>query len=184
MAAWIAHGKGMARSFLRRALLPLLPLLIAGCVPEAPPPAAIAPPPSRPAPAPPPPPPVAWEDAPLTPGSWTYAGGVARFGVSGQAAPFTLACDPVARGVTLTRLAPASAVTQGTIDVTTSFGKRRLPAIADGAGGLAARLAATDGLLDWMAFSRGRVRIEASGQQPLTLPAWAEIGRVVEDCRK
>jgi hypothetical protein len=194
--ARIAHGWAMmARSLSPFAVARRAPMLaalllpaalLAGCVPEGtPPPAALAPPPPRPAPPPPPPPPpVAWEDAPLTPGDWTYAGGVARFGLAGQAAPFTLACDRAARSVTLVRLAPAAAVTQGAMDVTTSFGKRRLPATADGKGGLAARLTAADGLLDWMAFSRGRIRIETTGQPPLTLPSWAEIGRVVEDCRK
>ena len=48
---------------------------------------------------------------------------------------------------------------------------------------VAASLAATDPLLDAMAFSRGRFVVEQAGAPPLVLPAWAEIGRVVEDCR-
>lgn len=127
---------------------------------------------------------MAWEDAPLAPGTWTHANGVARFGVAGQAAVMTIRCETSSRTISLIRLAPAAIATQGAIDVTTSFGKRRLAATADGAGGLAARLTASDGLLDWMAFSRGRVRIEATGQPPLTLPSWAEIARVTEDCRR
>lgn len=143
-----------------------------------------APPPAAPLPPPPPPAPVAWEDAPLTPGVWTRGDGAARYGVAGQANLLSLVCDRASRSVALVRLAPASATTQGAIDVTTSFGKRRLPAVADGAGGLVARVTSADGLLDWMAFSRGRIRIEATGQPVLTVPSWAEIGRVVEDCRK
>ena len=183
----------MARLFSRLAVAHSAPLLIslmmlAGCVPPSAPPSSAAPPPTppapQPAPAPPPPPPVAWEDAPLTPGIWTYANGAARFGVGGQASPLVLRCDAMSRSVLLTRLAPATAVRQGTMDITTSYGKRRLPAAADGAGGMVARLTSADGLLDWMAFSRGRIRIDVTGQPALTVPSWAEIARVVEDCRK
>lgn len=48
---------------------------------------------------------------------------------------------------------------------------------------LAAEIATTDPILDAMAFSRGRVLVEAEGQQPVILPSWAEITRIVEDCR-
>jgi hypothetical protein len=48
---------------------------------------------------------------------------------------------------------------------------------------LAADIAATDPILDAMAFSRGRVLVEMEGQQPVILPSWAEIARIVEDCR-
>ena len=44
-------------------------------------------------------------------------------------------------------------------------------------------LAVTDPLLDAMAFSRGRFVVEQPGQAPLVLPPYAEIGRVIEDCR-
>jgi hypothetical protein len=40
-----------------------------------------------------------------------------------------------------------------------------------------------DPILDAMAFSRGRILVEAEGQQPIILPSWAEIARIVEDCR-
>lgn len=49
---------------------------------------------------------------------------------------------------------------------------------------LVATLAAHDPLLDSMAFSRGRFVIEVNGLPTLYLPAWAEVGRVIEDCRK
>jgi hypothetical protein len=48
---------------------------------------------------------------------------------------------------------------------------------------LAADIATTDPILDAMAFSRGRVLVEMEGQQPVILPTWAEIARIVEDCR-
>lgn len=152
---------------------------LASCVAPTPPPA----PAPEPAPLPPPPPqapPVAWEDAPLSPGTWLYRAGVASFGPAGAAPSATLVCDAASRTVTL---AVAHVGAGEAIDVTTSYGKRRLPAIA-GAGNMTARLAANDGLLDWMAYSRGRFRIDVAGAGPLTLPAWPEIARTIEDCRK
>lgn len=40
-----------------------------------------------------------------------------------------------------------------------------------------------DSLLEAMALSRGRFAIELEGQSTLYLPAWAEVTRVIEDCR-
>lgn len=153
--------------------------LLASCVAPTPPPVPVAEPVAPPSPPPAPPPPVAWEDAPLTPGTWVYRDGVARFGVAG-AASVTLACDAAGRALTLSVGGPVPA---DAIDVTTSYGKRRLPA-APANGAVAARLAANDGVLDWMAFSRGRFRLDIAGLAPFTLPAWPEISRVIEDCRK
>jgi hypothetical protein len=47
----------------------------------------------------------------------------------------------------------------------------------------AAEIAPTDPILDAMALSRGRIAIEADGTQPIAIPSWAEITRIVEDCR-
>ena len=38
-------------------------------------------------------------------------------------------------------------------------------------------------MLDAMVFSRGRFVVERTGAAPLVVPPYAEIGRVVEDCR-
>ena len=46
-----------------------------------------------------------------------------------------------------------------------------------------ARFALDDRLLDAMAFTRGRFTVEQPGATPLVLPPWAEVGRVIEDCR-
>jgi hypothetical protein len=48
---------------------------------------------------------------------------------------------------------------------------------------LASEIMPTDPILDAMAFSRGRIAIEATGQQPVAIPSWAEITKIVEDCR-
>jgi len=38
-------------------------------------------------------------------------------------------------------------------------------------------------VLDQIAYSRGRFAIEIAGLEPLIVPAWPEVGRVIEDCR-
>ena len=48
---------------------------------------------------------------------------------------------------------------------------------------VAITFAASDRQLDAMAFSRGRFMLEVSGLPTLVLPAWAEVGKVIEDCR-
>lgn len=50
-------------------------------------------------------------------------------------------------------------------------------------GYLAAEMMPTDPILDAMALSRGRIALEVDGQTPVAIPSWAEITRVVEDCR-
>jgi hypothetical protein len=51
------------------------------------------------------------------------------------------------------------------------------------AGGVRAELAASDPLLDAMAFTKGRFAVETAGQETLYVPAYPEISRVIEDCR-
>jgi hypothetical protein len=43
--------------------------------------------------------------------------------------------------------------------------------------------AATDPGFNWIAYSRGRISVEARGAARLILPVWAEVSRVIEDCR-
>ena len=155
----------------------LLALAVAGCV---------APPADAPVPPPPPPPaPVAppprvqpalgpdWQRWPLSPGGWRYAreaGGTnARFGA------VSLSCRSGQRSVVLTLAGGAP----GATTVRTTSATRQLTSGPDGA----ITLAASDPLLDAMAFSRGKWTVEQPGRPPLVLPAHAEIGRVVEDCR-
>jgi hypothetical protein len=42
---------------------------------------------------------------------------------------------------------------------------------------------ATDPGFNWIAYSRGRISVEARGTARLILPVWAEVSRVIEDCR-
>ncbi|WP_374412323.1 hypothetical protein [Novosphingobium colocasiae] len=136
---------------------------------------------ARPA-APPPRAPAAtgWIDLPATPGNWVWRplpGGSQAVFADGQ---FTLRCDAVARTVTLIRAGTASG--PATMTVSTTGSSRSLTAQPQ-ADGLSAVLTARDPLLDAMAFSRGRFAIAVPGMPLLTIPNWAEVGRVIEDCR-
>lgn len=169
------------------AALAALALAAGACVPkrEAPPP----PPPPRQAPPPPPtpaPPPPApgWEDAPLTPGAWVYSseasGSQALFGPPQSEALFLLRCDRASRRVTLSREGTGSALT-----IRTTSAARTLPATSrtEPLAYLSASVAASDPLLDAIAFSRGRFAVDVPGMARLVLPAWPETARVAEDCR-
>ncbi|MBB6503417.1 hypothetical protein F4693_000370 [Sphingomonas endophytica] len=168
--------------------LALLVLASAACVPRAAPPTPVAPAPTpAPAPAPlPAPMPVAdWQDWPWTPGAWRYtrapAGPLARYGVTGQAPAAELRCDRAARALLLSR--PGSSAMPFTIR-TSAMSRSVATQLATGAiPQVVARFALDDRLLDAMAFTRGRFTIEQPGTPPLVLPPWAEVGRVIEDCR-
>ncbi|HEU0042971.1 hypothetical protein [Sphingomonas sp.] len=133
------------------------------------------------------PPPVAanWLEWPVTSGTWTYSrdtrGSVAMFGQIGAVALAVLRCDRQGGRVFLS--IPGASPAPLTVR-TTSLART----VTTGATGgtppyLAATLTPADPLLDAMAFSRGRFALSQTGAAPLVLPAWAEIGRVVEDCR-
>ena len=169
----------------------LAPLALAGCVAApapapSPPPAPVAPPPSPPVAAPAP---RDWRDVPQTPGDWRYAplanGSEARFGAVGGEALVVLRCDRAASTVTLYRAGSA----QGPVPASITTSSDMRPASAMPVAGaspqmVALAFAAGDRMLDAIAFSRGRFVVDVNGLPVLTLPAWAEVGRVVEDCRK
>lgn len=127
-----------------------------------------------------------WNDWPFTPGNWTYRrdgrNSVAQFGAPGRNATLNFRCDAENRRVTVSREVSAPG-TQ--MVIRTSTMTKTVSATASDAGPayLAAEIATTDPILDAMAFSRGRVLVEIEGQPPVILPTWAEIARIVEDCR-
>lgn len=151
----------------------------------APPPPAAAPRPV--ATAVPAPPPADWRDAPVTPGTWRYEaageGSAARFGALAGSPLAALSCDRAAGQVALRRAGAAAGPLPLTI--TTSTATRAFTATpeAEPVPQLVLGLAASDPVLDAMAFSRGRFVIEVAGLPTLYLPAWPEVGRVIEDCR-
>lgn len=171
----------------RSAVVPAL-FAVAACVPQAAPPPVPAPAPS-PVRQEAPPPVVAmgsdWRDWPLTPGDWTWrrdaGGSIATFGRAGATPALALRCEGGTRRMTLTRAGDVAAP----LTIRTTSTTRTLAVQPTGAvpPSVAVALAADDRLLDAMAFSRGRVVIQQPGGGTLVVPAWAEIGRVVEDCR-
>lgn len=102
-----------------------------------------------------------WRDLPLAAGDWTYDAGAreARYG------DFSLRCDPARAQIVMARAGAA-----GPLRLRTTYGERSLAA--------GSPLAASDPLLDEIAFSRGRFTVDG-----LVLPSWPEPARVVEDCR-
>jgi hypothetical protein len=128
-----------------------------------------------------------WRDWPVTPGDWVYRqdarGSIALYGVPGSDATLTLRCDRAAAQIFLSKRDAAG--TAAAITVRTSTTLRTLAAQPTGGTQpyIAVSLSPRDALLDAMAFSRGRFIVEQPGQPSLVVPAWAEFGRVVEDCR-
>ena len=166
-------------------------VLATACVPQprsAPPvqtlPAPAPTPTSTPAPAP-----VTsdWMDAPQTPGDWRYtgafAGGVAQFGDSGSEARFTIRCEAASRTIVLSRAGQASGASRMIVRTESQTRALAATAAASTLPAVEARIAATDRLLDAMALSKGRFAIELAGTPTLYLPSWAEVTRVIEDCR-
>ena len=128
-----------------------------------------------------------WIDEPQTPGDWEYVAEsgetLALFGEGNEAVHlFVLRCDKrngrigiARRGTTDRQLVMrVRTETQDRILTASQVPNNRL---------IAAEVAASDPLLDAMALSRGRFAIEVEGLEPLYIPAWAEVTRVIEDCR-
>lgn len=159
--------------------------LLSACAAERKPPAPV------PAPAPAtapllPPPPEDWRDAAQTPGNWSYrsdtGGSSAQYETAG-AALIWLRCDSGVGGITLGRAGAAAGPVPLTITTTSTSRSFTASPKASTPPALELTLPARDAILDAMAFSRGRFMIEVPGLPALYLPAWAEVGRVIEDCR-
>jgi hypothetical protein len=177
-----------------RSLLPLALLALAACIPSppeptpAPQPLPTPTPPPVPAPAPAPPPFVGnWNDAPQTPGDWTYrttaTGSTALFGQPGGEARLTLNCRTTTRIIELSVFGATAAT--GPIVVRTETRDNQIAGqlLGGEVPGVGASIPAHDPLLDAMAFSRGRFAIEAAGLPALHVPSYPEVTRVIEDCR-
>lgn len=182
-----------------KAALPLLAAMatLVACVPAARPAPIAAPAPApvpRPAPARPAPPPVvqapaydSWMDAPATQGAWRYqvnaSGPVAVFIGAGGVGDFVLSCQQPGGPVGIWRAGTSAAPRIMTIRTETATRSLQVVQAEDTNPYLVASLAPGDPLLDAMALSKGRFAIETEGLAPLILPSWAEVSRVIEDCR-
>ena len=128
---------------------------------------------------------VGFSNAAATPGVWNYrpfaGGSEAAFTDTGGAVRVAVRCVRATRRVTISR---TSAVPAASLFVWTSAAQRSLPARFEQATmRVSADLAARDGLLDAIAFSRGRFAISMPGAPPLVLQPAPEAARVFEDCR-
>ena len=124
---------------------------------------------------------TAWEDRPQTPGDWKYmrdqdGASRAMFVRSGQVM-FGMSCKPSRR---IRLVVPDATATQMVVRSETT--DRMLTGQRED-GALQVELPANDPLLDAMAITRGRFAVEVEGKSALYLPAWAEVTRVIEDCR-
>jgi len=139
-----------------------------------------------PSPAPPellPTPEIDWHQAELSPGFWQWsmeAGqSVARF-ANGQ---LVLRCDRSNATIALIRAGTGT----GEVPMTVLTSSEIRPLVGSAAPGppptVSVSLPASDPLLDAMAFSRGRFAVEVAGLPTLYVPSWAEVSRVIEDCR-
>ena len=118
-------------------------------------------------------------------GTWTYAksadGSEATFVGASGLPQLIVHCTRAQRRVTIAKPAAAPAAY---LQVWTSSNTRNLsPGFDPATARLSVSLTAFDQLLDSMVMSRGRIGIGIAGQPALVVPPWAEIGRVVEDCR-
>lgn len=174
-----------------RQLLALSSLaVLAACVaPSTPPPAPQPVPVPAPAPAPAPPPPIAssdWRDWPVTPGNWRYSalrdGTVAAYERADRRPLLAIMCMRSALSVTRFGLGAGPMTVRTSSNARTLAGQRH----GDGAeqNDLLVMLPANDALIDAMGYSRGRFIVETPGAAPLVIPAWAEVLRVAEDCRR
>lgn len=157
-------------------------VLLAGCVrPGAPPP--VPAPAPQPLPAPAPAPPAGdWRDRALTKGDWSYrksgTGSTASFG--GATPVFAITCDAATRQIGIARTGIAAP--GGMLTLRATEGVASYPLVAH-AGAVAALLQPRDAQLDRIAFSRGRFLVQTTGTDDLVIPSWAELSRVIEDCR-
>jgi hypothetical protein len=118
-------------------------------------------------------------------GSWTYApntdGSEATFTDASGHAQLTIRCTRSTRRIALMKTASSAAPSMW---IWTSSQKKILPATYDSVSGrISADVGAYDSLLDAIAFSRGRIGFSTSGLETLVVPPWAEVVRVIEDCR-
>jgi hypothetical protein len=172
---------------LSRILIVASLLALAACSAPPPPPTPQAPPPKPVVTAPPPParPTGDWTDWPLAAGDWVYRQddrcSIALFGVANADALVTLRCDKARQRMYLARAGSGA----GRMVVRSSSTMKEFTGQQTGGAlpYIATEIGPRDAILDAVIFSRGRFALEVAGQMPLAIPSWAEIGRVVEDCR-
>ncbi len=122
-------------------------------------------------------------------GEWVYRqderGSIALFGEAGRDALFVLRCDTPRRRIFMSRAGEIWNADSVGMTVLTSSGRKTFTVRKTGGtpAYVAVELDPREPHLDAMAFSRGKFLVTLAGRPNLVIPAWAEVGRVVEDCR-
>ena len=131
--------------------------------------------------------PANWIDQTRTVGSWIYepvnGGTIARYVETSGSPLFSIGCMTNSRRVVLIRHEVGDpGPTLLTIYTETATRTLRAKPAIEGTD-VSHAAAANDPLLDAIALTRGRFAVETPENPTLYLPAWAEVTRVIEDCR-
>ena len=126
-------------------------------------------------------------DAPHTPGSWEYEDEpgekLALFGVNPRQPIFLVRCGDGVVSLGRVTETPQSETKVLNVDTETVSSQLVACPVPGRESILSAELLPGDPLLDAMASTKGRFMIDVEGEDPLYLPAWVEVSRVIEDCR-
>ncbi|MEM9501592.1 MAG: hypothetical protein AAF941_07065 [Pseudomonadota bacterium] len=126
-------------------------------------------------------------DAPQSAGDWTYYKDpretLAFFGTAPDSPILILRCDLDTKMIGIGR--PGQYDGTAVMRISTETTTRVLEAepVSSVNRLAAAQLPAGDPLFDAMAITKGRFAIEVEGAKTIYVPAWAEVTRVIEDCR-
>jgi hypothetical protein len=128
---------------------------------------------------------VNFATAPIMPGSWRYGpapgGSAASFVDATGTSRLVIQCSRATRRVSISRISTTAAPA---LQLWTDSTARTVPArFEPNVFRVTVDLAASDPLLDAIAFSRGRIAVSMLGALPLVVPTWAEPARAIEDCR-
>lgn len=129
-------------------------------------------------------------DAATTPGEWRYSLAMAGIGRTSRAmfmtpggeTVFEVACL-AGDSIALSRSVQSVQNLEMTVRTETATVTRLAPPDPEGMPVVKAVVQPQDPLLDAMALSKGRFAVEVEGQPTLYLPSYAEVSRVIEDCR-
>lgn len=139
------------------------------------------------APAPLPALPDDWIDARRTPGDWLYeresSETFAMYGVKDTAPVAIIRCDLNSRRVGIGRFGTEAESAQMRIYSETRTAALSATQRRSAYPVVAAEVDADNRLLDAMAITKGNFAMQVSGMPTLYLPGWAEVSRVIEDCR-
>jgi len=120
-------------------------------------------------------------------GTWRYQQGnaspIAVFVTPDGTGVFALSCDRSRGAIDIWRAGTSVVARAMRIRTETTERTLRVTQAEDTNPYLTTSLPANDRLLDAMAITKGRIAIEVEAQRTLYIPAWVEIGRVIEDCR-